>query len=85
MPGRVLVQERPLNVPHFKVECRSLVCYVSVCMGGGLHGTLVVFRRRAAIIAGIRSHVGIAGLQTAAGWKAGSSVRVRGAAYPGES
>ena len=52
---------------------------VCVCVGGGgcLHGTLVVFRRRAAIIAGIRSHVGIAGLQTAAGWKAGSSVRVR--------
>ena len=22
-------------MPHFKVECRSLVCYVSVCMGGG--------------------------------------------------
>ena len=73
-------------MPHFKVECRSLGCYVSVCtVGGGLHGTLVDFRRRAAVLAGIRSHVGIAGLQTAAGWKAGSSVRVRGAAYPGES
>jgi hypothetical protein len=46
-----------------------------------LHGTLVVFRCRTALIAGKRSHVDIAELQTAAGSKTGSSVHVRGAAW----
>jgi hypothetical protein len=50
---------------------------VCVCGGGVPAWYPRRFPRRAAVLAGIRSHVGIAGLQTAAGSKAGSSVRVR--------